>query len=107
MATPRPLVHLEDGVLTGMAVSDAFVREFPFLRNLAATLKALPSKCSACARSKAARDRAHALLTARAAIAGLPAERKRRLKELLGARQVRLRYVVAAGNARKVMELTF
>lgn len=95
----RKLVVIEEGLLAGMAAGATFVKEFPFLRALASQ-RAAPSSCRPCsARSKA---RLAAYGAAKKAIAAMDAAKKRRLKELLNAQQVRVTYLASNGRAVQV-----
>jgi hypothetical protein len=97
----RKLVVIENGTITAMASNPIFLRDFPFLASLGAQ-QVKGKKCSPCQKNKAQND---ALLRAKAVIAGLPSEKKRRLKELLNAREARLIYARAGDG--KVIQLTF
>ena len=98
----KRLVHIEDGLLITMSGSPQYVSQFPFLAGLQARAKTANSGgCSACSRNSAARS--SAFNAAKAAIAGMDGDNKRKLKELLNAGEVRVRYT--EGN--KTYERTF
>lgn len=96
----RRLVVVDDAQLAGMAANPQFVSAFPFLASVAQAGKARGG-CGGCGR--AARDRAQVYESAKAALANLGADGKRRLKQLLNAQSVRIRYV----DGRRVMVKTF
>jgi hypothetical protein len=95
----RRLVVVEDGLLTTMANSPQYVSLFPFLAALQGKKK--PGGCGSC--SKDAQNRVQVYNAAKAAIAGMAVENKRKLKELLNAKEVRVRFT----EGRKVTEKTF
>jgi hypothetical protein len=100
----RKLVVIEDGTLTSMALNGNFVREFPFLASIGQQLKGKTGKrkCGSCA--KAAKERAVVFTSAKAVIAGLPQAKKRQLREMLNAEQLRITY---KNNSGKMIRLTF
>lgn len=85
----RNLVVLEDGLIRSMAADQRFTREFPFLASLKT---AVAAGCGRCGRRRQNADQAVALQAARRTLAGLPADKKKKLLSLLNARQVRIRY---------------
>ena len=99
----RPLVVLEDSTLAGMALNATITREFPFLTALA-RLRQKPAKkgCGRCGQNKAAQ--ATVFNSAKLAIAGLDGTKKRRLKDLLNAKEARVTYREASG---RVVQRTF
>jgi hypothetical protein len=101
-ARPRKLVHVDEALLTTMAHSAAFRREFPFLASVARKSKPGRAGCGGCARAQGERSRT--FQAAKAILAGLDSAKKRRLKELLGTRAVRVSFVRAGGQR---VELTF
>lgn len=109
MAEKKKLVILEDGLLATLAANPAATRELPFLLPLAAGA-AKKVGCGRCGRKAAAG--AAKFLAAKAAIAGMDAGRKLRLKELLNAHQVRVTYSTPANDPknpakRRTVVLTF
>lgn len=102
----RILVVLEEGIITSMATDPRFTAEFTFLVTLGRQLRHLgptgPS-CNTC--GSAAKERSTAFGAAKRAFAGLDSDKKRKLKDMLNAKQVRVTYPLANGNGRK--ELTF
>lgn len=109
MTQPRPplkrkMVVIEDGMLVSMAANEAIAAEFPFLKPVlaAARTAARGGGCGSC--GQAARTKAAAYRQAKLNLAGLPSDKKRRLKELLNAQAVRLLYKDAANRAQ---QLTF
>lgn len=100
----RKLVVLEEGQLVALALNKDVAAEFPFLAPLASIAKAAPARrgCGAC--GTANNDRAAAFQKAKAAVAGMDSARKRRLKQILNAEQVRVLYRRPSGKGE---ELTF
>ena len=102
MGTPkqRPLVVIEDSLLQAMATNADIRREFPFL---AAATRAQPRStgCGSCSRRTATQNAV--ISRVKQQLAGLDDSKKRRLKDLLNARQVRVTY--RHGN--KIRQLTF
>lgn len=96
----KALVIVEDGILAVMAASAAYTREFPFLKGL--TSKAGKPACGKCGSSN--RDVSQLFRQAKATIGSLPSERKRKLKEMLGAERVRVTYI---SPQKRVIVLTF
>ncbi len=97
----RELVVIEEGLLASMATNAAYLREFPFLASLGAR-QAKPGKCGGCGRGNA--ERSSIFGAAKAAIGGMAAEKKRRLREMLNARHVRVTYI---NNSKRTIQLTF
>jgi hypothetical protein len=94
------LIHVEEGTITSMANNPAVVKEFPFL----ASVRKLKARRPGCGRCGAARTGTAAVYGAvKSTIAGLDGSKKRRLKELLGADKVRVRYT----SGSRTLELTF
>lgn len=94
----RKMVVVEEGTLAGMAANAAFTAEFPFLAPLA-NMGRNPGCCG-----KAAQERSKVFGAAKVALAGMSAEKKRRLKELLNANNVRVTYRTPTN---RVVALTF
>lgn len=88
-ATPKAVV-LENAKILALAGDVRFTSEFPFLNQVKAAAGAKKSGCSACAERARQRAVSAAVEAAKSAIAALPADRKRRLKEMLNAPQVRV-----------------
>ncbi len=102
MANVKPkkaLLYIEDGTLLAMAGNKAIIKEFGFLASLTAVQKG----CGGCG---ARRDPkvVNRFNEAKRVIAGLPSDRRNRLKDLLNTLKARLRYRNAAGKA---IEVTF
>lgn len=87
-AKRRPLVVIEEGTLGSMAINAAFLKEFPFLKSLGALTK----KKGGCGGCKAAQERSVAYTSAKIAIRGLPSNKIAKLKEMLNAQRIRVRY---------------
>lgn len=87
METPvalKEMIVIENAVLSALAANAAALKEFPFLGSLRQA-----RGCGGCGR-KAKTQATDPFAAAKMAIFGLPDAKKRRLKELLGARQIRL-----------------
>jgi len=100
------LVVLEDVVIQGMAGNPRAVQQFPELQRLANALKTtLGQGCSRCQQNALARERNAALSEVKARLAGMPPDRKKLLKQTLGADQVRI--VFLKPGDKKPTVLTF
>jgi hypothetical protein len=88
----RKLVIIEDSTLASMAANDSFVKEFPFLQ----ALRVAPKRtgCGSCARNSTA----GLFGSAKKAVAGLDSEKKRKLKELLNTKELRVTYRTGDGR---------
>ena len=95
----RKLVVVEESMLMSMSVSKAFVSAFPFLSGLQKLKK---KGCGGCGR--AGQAKATALTSAKQTLAGMGSGKKRELKKLLNAEQVRITYKDSGG---KIINLTF
>jgi hypothetical protein len=84
----RKLVIIEDSTLASMAANDSFVKEFPFLQAPKRT------GCGSCARNSTA----GLFGSAKKAIAGLDSEKKRKLKEMLNTKELRVTYRTGDGR---------
>lgn len=97
------LFVIEDSHLAAWSANARFVAEFPFLKGLAAARPA--GGCGGCGGRRATGGAAAAAFNAaKQSIAGMGDDRKRRLRELLGAKQLRIVY--SDGNGRTI-RLTF
>jgi hypothetical protein len=96
----RKLVVIEDGLLLSMAANAAFIAAFPFLTALQSPQIRAGSRggCGSCGSKNNARN--SALLSAKANLANMDVDSKRRLKEMLNAQQVRIIY--QDGNLRTI-----
>jgi len=95
------LLIIDEGVLTGMAGNPNFVKEFPFLRQLA---KAQAKKVGGCGRcNRSAQRRVSQINGIKQSLVTMGAERKQRLKKMLNAEKVRIR----VANGGRVSEYTF
>jgi hypothetical protein len=100
---PRPLAVVEDSTLLSLASNPEAVREFPFLAGLASrAAKSAKKSCGSCGRGAA--ERAAVYGSAKATLAGLTGDKKKRLKELLNAQKVRITY---RNSSKRVIQLTF
>lgn len=96
---PAVLKTIEDSTIVGMANNNAFVREFPFLKQ---ALNAKQSSCRSCMRK--AGNRAANMQKVKQAIAGLSSSRKAKLKQMLDTKQARIIYKQNSGHT---VKLTF
>jgi hypothetical protein len=101
MAEMTPLLVLEDSVIRSMAENPNFQKEFPFLTGLVKAGAAPKPGCAPC--QQKAQQRVQQLNGIRQSLVSLPDERKRRLKEMLNAKQLRIRLL--QGN--KIVDYTF
>lgn len=91
------LLRIEESVLISMAGNPNFIKEFPFLKGLQ-QLSRKSTGCGGC--NKVASKRVQLVNAAKQSIIQMGAEKKRRLKRLLKAKQVRIR-VAVAGNVKE------
>ena len=96
------LLLLDDIAIKQMLKNEAVVDAFPFLRGAAAKAKAKKKSCK-CGGGKNRADTAD-YAGIRAAIANMPIERKRALKQMLGAEEIRVYYT---NVKRQKVKLTF
>jgi len=92
----QKLVIIEDGLLATMASNKKFLAEFPFLKGLQRAAH-LPSGggCGGCGggASRRARQTKDSLFgAAKAALVGMGDNKKRKLKQLLNTKQVRVTF---------------
>jgi hypothetical protein len=96
--TRNSLVVLTDTYIQShLLVSGQILQEFPFLMPAKKAVDAL-SGCGGCQRANKKNAANRAINEAKRAIAMLPDDRKARLKELLGASEVRLQWRVEIGD---------
>lgn len=97
-APRRKLVTLEDSVLLSMASNPAFTTEFPFLSGLAQQQQQAQKQqrpgCGSCQKRRT--GLAAVLASAKQAVVNLSPEKRKRLKDLLNAEQIRV--FVPLGN---------
>lgn len=98
------LLVLEDAVLARLARSPQALSEFPFLGTLAVAQQAVAPTKRGCCGKKNRTTTVSSYAAVRAAIGALPVERKSRLKQLLSAKKVRVRFTNTANQA---VALTF
>lgn len=97
----RKLVVLEDGMLTSLASTIRFVTAFPFLAQLQ-NVAAAPGGCGPCQQKAQARVDKFAVV--KRAIGTASPEIKRKLREMLNAKFVRVSF---HDNHGKAIQLTF
>lgn len=92
----KRLVVIEDSTLASMRNNPAIVAEFPFLKEsaTAGAAQRIGRGCGGCAGRRLSRARIEAATKLKQSLAGMGDDRKRRLKELLGAQKVRIAYRV-------------
>lgn len=90
MAEPvvRKLVVIEDSMVLSMAHNQQYLTEFPFLQGLTAAAARRGAGCGRCGASN--KERGQVLNAAKAAIAGMSPEKKKRLLKLLNTEKVRV-----------------
>jgi|SRR6185312_4287140 len=98
-----PLLVLEDSVTAQLLQNPEFQTAFPQLKAFIPPASNDPKKCGSCAATRIAQQRALLMDGARSAIAALGPQDKVRLKQIVGAQQVRLSY--RAGH--RHVKLTF
>lgn len=89
-AANNRLVILEDGLLLSLSKQATYVTQFPFLAALAQQGVVARGGCGGCARRSTQRNAAYN--SAKAALAGMDADNKRKLKQMLNAARLRVRY---------------
>jgi hypothetical protein len=98
----RKLVVIEDTTILNMARNEKFLGEFPFLTSLGAIAKKKVGGCGQCGSGN--RERGQALNAAKATIAGMSAEKKKRLMQLLNAEKIRVVFNDGARTLSKTIE---
>lgn len=98
----RKLVVVEDSMVLSMAMQQQFLTEFPFLQGLTAAAKKKVGGCGRC--GSANRERGQVLNAAKAAIAGMSPEKKKRMMQLLNAEKLRVIYNDGAKTLQKTIE---
>ncbi len=86
--TVRKLVVVEDSMVLSMAQNQAYLAEFPFLQGLTAAAARKPRGCGGC--GSANKERGQVLNAAKAAIAGMSPEKKKKMLKLLNAEKMRV-----------------
>lgn len=100
----KQLVVLEDSTLTAMALNPVVAKEFPFLASLAKNARSgatAKKGCGSCNRNK---EKVLQMAQLKKVVAGLPSDKKRRLKELMNTEKMRVLFKDSAG---KPQQLTF
>lgn len=98
----RKMVVIEDSMILSMAQNQSFLAEFPFLQGLTAAAKKRKGGCGSC--GTANRERGQVLNAAKAAIAGMSSEKKKRLLKLLNTEKVRVIYNDGARTINRTIE---
>jgi hypothetical protein len=103
MATAtHKLVVIQDNTLRNMAAQKRFTKEFPFLTSLNRLSTSPKKTCGGCRNSNKRVSETYA--AAKRALSSMPTAKKQKLKELFGAKKIRITYRQPGG---KVIELTF
>ncbi|NCV20550.1 MAG: hypothetical protein EBV45_01155 [Chloroflexi bacterium] len=98
------LVVIDDSLVMQLLHNGAAVAQFPCLLNKLEVFKtAAVSSCGACAQKRHDRQRTE-MARLKTCLAGMSAEKKAQLKQLLNAERVRIVYTNLAGQ---VVQLTF
>ncbi len=100
--TVRKLVVIEDSLILSMAANQQFLTEFPFLGGLTAAAKKKAAGCGRC--GSANRERGQVLNAAKATIAGMSPDKKKRMLKLLNAEKMRVVYSDGAKTLQKTIE---
>ena len=95
----RKLVIIEDGLVSSMAADPAFVKEFPFLSSIAGMTP--PRGCGSCRRGGVETGQAFSQI--KQSLAGMSDDRRRLLKQMLNAQQIRLNYK----SGKRIVQHTF
>lgn len=99
----NPLLVIEDALIASMSANPVFLKELPFLAGIGrANAAAGTKKCGRCGSKASPQNTAY--VAARRAIAQLPADKKIKLKQLLNAERVRIRY---RDDRNQMIERTF
>lgn len=96
----RALTVIEEGVIGGMAASDDYCREFPFLQQVRQWVATSSAGCQTC--GSANTDRAEVFTAAKRAIAGLADDRLDVLKRMLNSEKVEITYRTASNSIQTV-----
>ena len=97
------LVVIEDSTVLMMARDARYTNAIPCLANKGDVFKPISGGCGACARKRQQKQR-QAMATVKSCLAALSPEKKLELKQLLGAKKVRVVYSRAGGE---IVQLTF
>ena len=101
-STQKTMVVLEEATLATMAINPKLLAEFPMLAPIANMLRTQGVSCGSC--GAAAKNRAAVYAKVKLAIVALTPDKKKRLKEMLNTRQVRIVY---KDTADRPQQLTF
>ncbi len=93
VAAVKKLVIIEEGLLTSMAGNAKFVKEFPCLKPIQGVQAAPRAGCSSCGGNRrAGTERSVVYTKVKADLASMGDDKRRLLKQMLNAKQVRLTY---------------
>lgn len=98
----RANVVIEDSVIVSMLGDTQFTDEIPCLQNQASLLKPASGGCGACARRRQEAQK-QALASIKTCLAGLAAEKKAKLKELLDTQQITLVFTSNTGQVSSIV----
>lgn len=96
MAAKKKRVTIENSLLSTMAANSMFVKEFQFLARLQNYKPNQKRGCGSC--SRAGTTDSAVYNAAKMALAGMSADKKRRLRELLNTEQVAIHFTNASGK---------
>lgn len=102
MAELRELLVIEDTFIHKMLTDPRYLTEFQFLKQYAATAKAVEASCRRCGNQKA-RTKSIDYGEIKRTLAAMPRDKQARLLDLAGARSVRL---VFKNRKNEVVKLT-
>lgn len=86
----RKLVIIEESLLSTMAHNPVYLKEFPFLKAIQG--QAARTGCGSCGSRAADTSRATVFTSAKQVLASMADDKRRKLKQLLNAQQVRVSY---------------
>ena len=102
MSATLQIVDIDEGLLTSIARQPQFVSTFPFLSHLSGNLRVAPrhprEHCSKCSMSNQLRIMSFNMTKAN--VAALSGDKLNEFKQMIGAKQIRVRYL----DGRKLQE---
>lgn len=98
----RKLVNIEEGMLVQMANNQAILKEFPFLKSLQ-SFNVAKTSCNTCSGGRNGGQKAIVFTSAKQTLASMGNDKKLKLKKLLNAQKIRIRYKQGA----RIIEQTF
>lgn len=92
VAAVKKLVIIEEGLLTSMASNANFLKEFPCLKPIQGVQSAPRGGCGSCGGRRAGTERSAVYTQVKQNLASMGDDKRRLLKQMLNANQVRLTY---------------